>query len=77
MENIWHYVQHHWFQLTVDIMAILNVVAAGTRVMGWTWLSDECGKLEQAITAMVQAALNRNQISNNITKPTDTATKGS
>lgn len=59
--EIWHYIEHHWFQLTVDTMAILNVVAAGTRVMGWTWLSDECGKMEQAITAMVQAALNKNQ----------------
>lgn len=73
--EIWHYVCHHWFQLTVDTLAALNVIASGTRVMGWTKLSDELGKVELAITAMVQAALNRGQVANNITKPTD-ATKG-
>lgn len=30
--------------------------------MGWNKISDECGKLENAIAAMVQAALNRKQI---------------
>lgn len=59
MENTWHYIQHHWFQLTVDGVATLNVLAAGARVMGWSGISDFCGKLEQAITAMVQTALNR------------------
>ena len=56
-----HYIQHNWFQLIVDGTAALNVIAAGARVMGWSKISDECGKVEQAITAMVQAALNRNQ----------------
>ena len=74
MEQIWHYISHHWFQLTVDALATLNVIAAGTRVMGWTWVSDECGKVEQAITAMVQAALNRGQIQQNL-KTTDTTTE--
>lgn len=70
--EIWHYIQHHWFQITVDAVATLNVLAAGARVMGWTWISDECGKLEQAITAMVQAALNRGQTTAALTKQTDT-----
>lgn len=56
-----HYIQSNWFQLTVDIIAILNVIAAGTRVMGWTAFSNFLGKLEDAILAMVQAALNRNK----------------
>lgn len=65
--EILHYIQHHWFQLTVDSLAILNVIAAGTRVMGWTKISDELGKVELAITTMVQTALNRGQ---NIPKET-------
>ena len=56
------YVQANWFQILVDLTAGLNVVAAGARVMGWSLISDECGKVEQAITAMVQAALNKNQL---------------
>ena len=77
MDNIWHYIQHHWFQMIVDLMATLNVVAAGTRVMGWMWITNQLGKVELAITAMVQADLNRGQISQNL-KPADTTqTKGS
>lgn len=72
--EVWHYISHHWFQLTVDTMAALNVIASGTRVMGWNKLSDELGKVELAITTMVQAALNRNQIANNLNKSTPDAT---
>lgn len=70
--EILHYVQHHWFQMTVDGIAILNILAAGARVMGLTQLSDFCGKLEQAISAMVQTALNRSQP----VTPTDTPKTG-
>jgi hypothetical protein len=59
--EIVHYIEANWFQIIVDLTAALNVIAAGARVMGWSWISDECGKVEQAITAMVQAALNKNQ----------------
>lgn len=59
--EIVHYVQHNWFQIIVDLTAALNVIAAGARVMGWTKISDECGKVENAITVMVQAALNKNR----------------
>lgn len=55
-----HYVQENWFQMIVDGIAALNVIAAGARVMGWNSISEFCGKLEDAIKAMVQAALNRN-----------------
>lgn len=63
MNEVLQYIQHHWFQLTVDGVTTLNILAAGTRIMGWTQLSDFCGKLEQAISAMVQTALNRGQSS--------------
>lgn len=59
--EVFHYIQQHWFQLSIDAVAGLNVVAAGTRAMGWTKISDETGKVEDAITAMVQAALNKNK----------------
>lgn len=55
------YILHHWLQLTVDSVAALNIIAAGSRAMGWMRLSEECGKLENAITAMVQAFFNRNK----------------
>ena len=64
MEHIWQYIQENWWQMIIDGVAALNVIAAGARVMGWAWISDECGKLENAITAMVQAALNKNQLPN-------------
>jgi hypothetical protein len=75
MENVWHYTQHHWFQMTVDGIAILNVLAAGARVMGWTQISDFCGKLELAITAMVQTALSRGQNTTTQTTVTPPPTK--
>lgn len=61
IEIIFKYVIHHWFQMSIDTVAAMNVIAAGTRVMGWTKLSDELGKVELAITTMVQAALTRKQ----------------
>lgn len=77
--EILHYIQHHWFQLTIDGLATLNVITAGTRVMGWNKFSDELGKIELAVTTMVQAALNRNQTAANLKSndtPTETPTKG-
>lgn len=59
--EILHYIQKNWFQLFIDTGFALNVIAAGTRVMGWSKISTELGKLEDALTAMVQAMLNRNQ----------------
>jgi hypothetical protein len=60
LESILHYIYQNWFQLAVDIIAIFNVIIAGARAMGWSRLSDECIKVENAIQAMVAAALNRN-----------------
>ena len=57
--NIWHYIQANWFQLTVDIIAGINVIVAGLRVLGFTEIADEFLKVEIAIGAMVQAALNK------------------
>ena len=62
--DIIKYLESNWFQIIVDMTAALNIIAAGSRVMGWSYISDECGKVEAAITAMVQAALNKNQLPN-------------
>lgn len=51
----------NWFILCPAIVGYLNVIVAGARVMGWTQLADFCGKLEDAIQAMVNAALNKNK----------------
>lgn len=59
--EIIHYIQSNWFQIFIDMGFALNVIAAGTRVMGWSRLSEELGKVEDALTAMVQASMNRNQ----------------
>ena len=59
IDHLWQYWCHNWFQILIDVTAALNIIAAGSRVMGWSWISDECGKVEAAITAMVQAALNK------------------
>lgn len=59
MEHLTEYVKHHWFQIAIDIIAGMNVVVAGAKAMGWKKIADECTKVENAIGAMVQAALNR------------------
>lgn len=61
MNEFIHYVQSNWFQIFIDLGFALNVIAAGTRVMGWAKLSEELGKVEDALTAMMQAVLNRNK----------------
>lgn len=52
----------NWFILSFAIVGWLNVIIAGTRAMGWTRLADFCSRLEDAIKAMVDAALNKNKI---------------
>lgn len=51
----------NWFLIAPAMVGCLNVVVAGARVMGWTQLATFCGKLEDAIQAMVTAALTRKQ----------------
>jgi endonuclease/exonuclease/phosphatase (EEP) superfamily protein YafD len=62
MNHLIEYVSRHWFQITVDVVAAMNVIAAGARVMGWTKFASELGKIEDAITAMVQAALKKGDL---------------
>lgn len=52
-------IDHHWFQDIVDLIAALNIIAQGARVMGWSKLADELAKIEEAIQVMVNTALNR------------------
>lgn len=61
MHQLLNYLQLNWFQDLVDLVAAMNIIAQGARVMGWSKLADELGKIENAIQAMVNAALNRNQ----------------
>lgn len=55
--EILHYIQNNWFQLSIDLIAALNVIAAGSRTMGWNKLSDELGIIEDAITDMIQTGV--------------------
>lgn len=38
------------------IIGVLNSLVAGFKAMGWTYLADECQKVENAIAAMLGAA---------------------
>lgn len=55
--NAWN-----WFQIQNIVVqaglvvAFLNVVIAGLRAMGCTYLADECLKIEDAIAAMLNTA---------------------
>lgn len=62
----------NWFVLSFAIVGWLNVIVAGARVMGWNQLAVFCGKLEDAIQAMVTAALNRKNGAVQPTTPTTT-----
>lgn len=77
MNEIFHWFKsQNWFVLSFSIIGILNMIVAGARVMGWTQLADFCGKLEDAIQAMYNAALNRNKGgSNDKNVPTSTVPK--
>jgi hypothetical protein len=59
MHHLMNYLQLNWFQDVVDIIAAMNIIAQGARVMGWSKLADELGKIELAIQAMINASLNR------------------
>ena len=54
----WVHAQNWWI-LFPAVMGYLNVIVAGTKVMGWTKISEFCVKLEDAIAAMIQAWINR------------------
>lgn len=51
----------NWFLVIPAIGGYLNVIVVGAKVMGWSKLAEFCGKLEDALTAMVAAYLNRNK----------------
>lgn len=36
------------------VIGILNTLVVGFKAMGWTYLADECQKIENALQAMVQ-----------------------
>lgn len=40
----------------VVVVGFLNIIIAGLRAMGWTYLADICLKIEDAIQAMITAA---------------------
>lgn len=57
--QILSYLQSNWLQDAIDLYFGINILAVGCRVMGWSRLADELSKIEKAIQAMVNAALNR------------------
>lgn len=68
MNEILVYVKTNWFQIIIDVIAGINIVVAGAKAMGWNKLAECCLRVENAIQAMVQAALNRG--GNNVQKDT-------
>ena len=44
---------------TMVVVGVLNTFVAGAKQMGWTYLADECQKIENALKAMVDAAKNQ------------------
>ena len=76
LKAIWHWIQdQNWFILSSAMVGWLNAVVAGARVMGWTQLADLCGKLEDAIQAVVTAIMTRKQSAQykkeNVNAPSD------
>lgn len=55
----------------VVIVGILNIFIAGAKQMGWTYLADECLKIENAIKAMIDTA--KAQVFGQKTPPTPPA----
>lgn len=55
------YLSKNWLQIVIDVIAGINIIVAGAKAMGWTAVADECLKIENAISAMVQAALSKNR----------------
>lgn len=55
----------NWLEHFSAFGGMMNIIIAGSKVMGWTKLAEFCGKLEDALTAMVQAYLNRNKGASN------------
>lgn len=51
--------KQNWVYIYFVISGVLNNVAIGTKIMGWTKISDFCGKLEDALTAMAKAWITR------------------
>lgn len=56
--EILNYIDHHWLFISAvcfpAFLGYLNGFVAACKVMGWTKLADELGKLEDALTVFVQ-----------------------
>ena len=46
----------NWAVVGLVVVGILNVIVAGAKAMGWTYLADECQKIENAIAALIGVA---------------------
>ncbi len=74
-----HWIKLHWLEISMvwfpAFLGYLNALAASFKVMGWTQLSDFCGKLEDACKAFVDAKKQGNQnVANNTSTPDSTIT---
>lgn len=56
------YVRHDPIESVINTIFWLNIIAAGSNVMGWSRISNECQKIENALKAMVAAALNKGAV---------------
>lgn len=63
--TFWQWLNHHWAVISLvwfpAFLGYLNAFVASCKVMGWTKLADELGKLEDAIKVFVSTAKNQNQ----------------
>lgn len=71
---IW--IKHHFMVISMvwfpAFLGYLNAFVASCKVMGWTKLADELGRLENAIKVFVDTARNQNrQTEIKITLPDD------
>ncbi len=70
--QIYHEIESHWLVITAlyipAFFGWLNCFAASFKVMGWTKLSEFCGKLEDAAKAFVDARKQSNFIQSTTTQ---------
>lgn len=67
-----NYLQSHWMVISLiwfpAFLGYLNGFVAACKVMGWTKLADELGKLENALKAFVDTVKNKNGGSSDVGK---------
>lgn len=70
--KFWFYVEHHWMMISMiwfpAFLGYLNAFVASCKVMGWTKLADELGRVEDALRVFVSTVRSQNQNTGNAGK---------